>query len=192
VAGNHFTNDIAVGLGIPPAAAEQVKIEHGSAITDFVDPRETIDVPMGLGRYTQPVSRLTLNQLIRDRAIELVRMILGKVAESGLKKVPPGGIVLTGGTANLTGLTEIAADYGKCAVRVGSPSASLGLPAELERSAFATGVGLILWSIQHKHPGGVALTVTVNDGVLSKLKGWFGKFASRTPVPPSGATGVRA
>lgn len=192
IAGNHFTNDIAVGLGLQPASAEKVKIQHGSATIDFVDPRATVDVPTGLGDHKRQISQLTLNQLIRDRAIEMVRMILAKVAESGLRKVPPGGIVLTGGTAELGGLAEIVADYGKCTVRVGSPSANLGLPAELERSTFATGVGLILWSIQHKHPGGVALSVTVSDSVLGRLKGWLGKFASRGPVTPSGATGVRA
>jgi cell division protein FtsA len=119
-------------------------------------------------------------------------MILAKVALSGLRKVPAGGIVLTGGTANLKGLPEIVADYGKCTVRVGSPAATLGLPPELARSSFATGVGLILWSIQHKHPGGVAMSVTVNAGVMERLKGWFGRFASRKTSPPQGAAGVRA
>ena len=192
VAGNHFTNDISVGLGIPPSAAEAVKVEYGSAMTEFVDPRHTIDVPTGLGDHTRPISQLTLNQLIHDRAVELVRMVLARVAQSGLRKVPTGGIVLTGGTANLPGLAEIVADYGKCHVRVGSPIATLGLPPELAQSTFATGVGLILWSIQHRHPGAVAMSVTVNEGVLVRLKGWLGRVAARRAAPTHGATGVRA
>lgn len=189
IAGNHFTNDIAVGLGLPPQAAEYLKVHHGSAHLGTTDPRESIEAPSGLGDHKRPISRQNLNQIIHDRAVELAKMILARVAESGLRKVPAGGIVLTGGTANLDGLADIVGDYGKCTVRVGSPAASLGLPAQLEQSTWATSVGLILWTIQHQHPGGVALSVTMNDSVLQRLKGWFGRFAPRKaePVAPSAA-----
>lgn len=176
VAGHHFTNDIAIGLGLPPSVAESIKIEHGSALVDGLDSKDVIEVGSGLGDHTRPISHLTLNQLLHDRAVELVRMILHKASQAGLAKVPPGGVVLTGGCANLAGLAEIVADYGKCNVRIGSPAASLGLPAELERSSFATGVGLLLWAIQHRHPGAIAASVRVNEGVFSKLRGWFSKL----------------
>lgn len=192
VAGHHFTNDLAIGLGLPPTVAERIKLLHGSALLNHVGPRDAIEVESGLGAHTRPISQQTLNQLLHDRAVELVRMVLQKVSQSGLSKVPPGGIVLTGGCANLPGLAEITADYGKCAVRVGSPSTTLGLPPELEHSSFATAVGLLLWAIQHRHPGAVAESVTLNANVVSRLRGWFSRFTSRRSTSVAPVTGVHA
>jgi cell division protein FtsA len=186
VAGHHFTNDIAIGLGLPPTIAEATKLNYGSALLGQVGPHDVVEVQSGLGEHTRPISHQTLNQILHDRAVELVRMVLHKVGQSGLTKVPPGGIVLTGGCANLPGLAEIAADYGKCRIRVGTPSATLGLPPELEQSSFSTAVGLLLWAIQHQHPGAVAESVTLNANVLGRLKGWFSRLA------PHRITEVRA
>jgi cell division protein FtsA len=184
VAGHHFTNDLAIGLGLPPTVAEETKLRYGSALLGQAGPHDVIEVESGLGEHTRPISQQTLNQLLHDRAVELVRMVLHKVSQSGLTKVPPGGIVLTGGCANLPGLAEIAADYGKCAVRIGAPSATLGLPSELEHSSFSTAVGLLLWAIQHRHPGAVAESVTLDANVLHRLKGWFSRLTPRRVTPP--------
>lgn len=191
VAGHHFTNDIAIGLGLPPTVAEATKLRYGSASLDEVGPHDVVEVESGLGEHTRPISHQTLNQLLHDRAVELVRMVLHKVSLSGLTKVPPGGIVLTGGCANLPGLAEIAADYGKCAVRIGAPSATLGLPPELEHSSFSTAVGLLLWAIQHRHPGAVAESITLDANVVDRLKGWFSRLTPHRVTPPR-VTEVRA
>jgi cell division protein FtsA len=177
VAGNQFTNDLVIGLGLPPTVAEATKLRYGSASTADVTHQDVVEVESGLGEHTRPISLLTMNQLLHDRAVELVRLILHKVGESGLVRIPAGGIVLTGGCANLPGLAEIAADYGRCNVRIGSPSSALGLPAELEHSSFSTAVGLLLWGIQHRHAGAVAPQVTLDAPVLERLKGWLSKLA---------------
>jgi cell division protein FtsA len=179
VAGQHFTNDVAIGLGLPPAVAEAAKIKHGSANIEDASARDVIYLESGLGEHTRPISRRTMNQLLHDRAVELVRMVLHKVAQSGLTKVPPSGIVLTGGCANLPGLADIAADYGRCEVRVGIPPSTLGLPQELEQSSFATAVGLLLWAIEHQHPGAASKPVTLSSGAMDKLRGWLAKLAPR-------------
>jgi cell division protein FtsA len=184
VAGHNFTNDIAIGLGLPPSVAEATKLQYGSALLDQVGPDDVVEVESGLGEHTRPISHQVLNQLLHDRAVELVRMVLHKVMQSGLTRVPPGGIVLTGGCANLPGLSQIVADYGKCAVRVGRPLGALGLPTELEDSSYSTAVGLLIWAIQHRHPGAVAKSVTINTNVLDRLKGWFTRFTPRRVTPP--------
>lgn len=182
VAGNHFTNDIAVGLGVPPSNAEAIKLAYGSAALDGVDRKESIQVDTGMGAYTRPVSQIALNSLIHDRAVELVRLILTKVRDAGLVRVPPGGIVLTGGCANLPGLAEIAADYGSCKVRVGSPTAGLSLPAELQHPAFSTAVGLLLWAAHYRHAGAIAPDVTVAAPVMERVRGWLSKISFRHPT----------
>ena len=180
VAGHQFTNDVAVGLGLTPGAAEEAKVQYGSVLLDEVDRNEMLEVAMPDGQV-HDVPRMAFTTLLRDRGVELVRLILLKVLESGLDRVPPGGIVLTGGAANLHGMAEIAADYGRCAVRVGSPSAALGLPQELVEARYTTSVGLLLWGIQHQHAGAVADQVEVSVPVMDKLRGWLSHFSWKRP-----------
>jgi cell division protein FtsA len=177
VAGMHFTSDLAVALGLPPSVAESTKLEHGSALVTEADRHEAIAVSTGMGEHTRDISHQAVNQLLHGRAVELVRLILHKVADSGLDRVPLGGIVLTGGSANLPGLAEIVAEYGDCRVRVGRPSPALGLPEELQRAAFSTAVGLVLWGVGHRHAGGIAPEVQLSPSVMGWLRGWFSKLS---------------
>src|SRR5690606_5399074 len=128
-----------------------------------------VDVDTGMGLHTRPVSRIALNSLIHDRAVELVRLVLTKLKDAGMSRVPPGGIVITGGCANLPGLAEIVADYGKCKARVGSPTEGLGLPPELEQPSFSTAVGLLLWAAHYRHIGAYAPDVTVATPVMERM-----------------------
>jgi cell division protein FtsA len=182
VAGHHFTSDIAIGLGLPLSIAERIKIEHGSAILDGVDSKDYVDVEPSAEGEPRAISRLALNQLLRDRAVELVRLILFKLAEAGLKRVPPGGIVLTGGSSALNGLSEIVAEYGNCPVRIGTPTSALGLPEELEHSCFSTAIGLLLWSVRNRQVGIIAEDVSMSSRVTERLRNWLSKLALRQPT----------
>ena len=179
IAGHQFTNDIAIGLGLAPTMAEEAKVKYGSALVENGDRWRKVElqgVDGGLPR-TIPLDRV--NRLLHDRAVELVRMVLAKVDEAGFKRVPMGGIVFTGGCSNLHGLVEVAQDYGRCPVRLGAPSTTLGIPPELEDSKFATGVGLLLWGIRRRHAGAVALDVTVSPSVQQRLRNWMARLMFR-------------
>ncbi len=63
----------------------------------------------------------------------------------------PAGIVLTGGCANIPGIAEVTEKLTKLPVRVGVPIALSGVSIEaLNNPAYATSVGLILWSMKNK------------------------------------------
>jgi len=173
VAGTQFTTDLVIGLGITPAAAEATKLHFGSCDTMGVSEKESVNVDTGMAGHTRPVSCFHINKLLRDRAIELTRLVLFKLREGGFDRVPASGIVLTGGSANLRGLAEVMREYAHCRVRVGTPLAAFGLPDELRESAFSTGVGLLAWGIQRRHAGAVAPAITVSEPVSSKLRGWL-------------------
>lgn len=182
VAGQHITSDIATGLGLMPSIAESAKINYGSAFTEGIEPEAAIEVETGLGGHTRFVSQLALNRLIRDRATELARMIMHKLAETGLKHLPPGGIVLTGGSAVLPGIEEIVAEHGKCNVRLGAPSSALGLPGELEHSGFSTTVGLLLWTLKHKHAGTYVPNITMSERVAWHAKRLVDRLEMEQPA----------
>lgn len=182
VAGQHFTSDIVTGLGLLPSIAESTKVNYGSALTEGVDNEAAIEVETGLGGHTRFVSQLALNRLIRDRATELARMIMHKLAETGLKHLPPAGIVLTGGSAALPGIIEIVAEQGKCPVRLGAPSHALGLPGELEHSSFSTAIGLLLWTLKHKHAGTFVPSIKMSERVTLHAKRLIARLEMEQPT----------
>ena len=84
---------------------------------------------------------------------ELLHIVQREVKLSGLSGTPPGGLVLTGGTAKLPGLEELATDFWPGPVRIGVPTASAWVPQNLEDPAFATGLGLLHWDAKQQHGG---------------------------------------
>jgi cell division protein FtsA len=145
VGGNYFTNDIAVGLRVPFEAAEQLKIEHGHARHEMIDPTEVVQVKAfgdgGLAR----VQRRDLAEIIEARAEETFQLILQEIKRSGYDGLLPAGVVLTGGTAQLRGLRELGRQVLGIPVRVGTPQNLQGLIDTVDSPAYATSVGLLLW-----------------------------------------------
>ncbi len=182
VAGQQLTSDVSIGLGIPLSVAEEVKLRHGSAVTDGVDPKELMEVRLDGASESKRFSQLWLNTLLRDRAIELVNLIMHVVRARGWSRMPQAGLVLTGGSANLRGLVEVAQEYAACPVRLGVPSQALGLPQELAETSFATGVGLLLWGTRHQRASAISPRVSLSPLVLQRLREWVSRLSFRRPT----------
>jgi cell division protein FtsA len=150
--GEHITNDIGVGLRTPFTTAEELKIKHGHARPDSVNPNETIDVAMFGEGDRQRVSRQFLSQIIGARVEEIFDMVLQEIKRSGYDGLLPAGVVLCGGTADLAGIRDLARDMFKLPVRIGAPQDLHGLVDILGSPAYATSVGLLRWGIQHDVP----------------------------------------
>ncbi len=176
VAGHQLTNDLAIGLGLTPSMAEEAKVRHGSAVVSEADKDRRVELFGTDGAQTRAVPAVAIQRLLHDRAVELVRMVLVTLHDAGFTKVPPGGVVFTGGSSRLAGLSEVAEDYGAFPVRLGKPSSALGVPAELQEGAFATTVGLLLWGIRHRHAGAVALDVSLSVPVQNRLRGFIARL----------------
>lgn len=145
VGGNHMTNDVAVGMRVPFDAAEQLKIEHGHARHETIDPTEVVQVKaFGDGGLTR-VQRRDLAEIIEARAEETFQLILQEIKRSGYDGLLPAGVVLTGGTAQLRGLRELGRQVLGLPVRVGMPQNLQGLIDTVDSPAYATSVGLLLW-----------------------------------------------
>ena len=148
VGGEQFTSDLAVGLGISPEVAERVKLALGPAETHGTEARLEVGGVSEGG--TQLVSRHRAHELLRDRSLGLVRLILHRVGEAGTDRMPACGLVLTGGASKLSALAEAAAEYARYPVRVAAPSSALALPAELDDASLSSAVGLVLWAVEHQ------------------------------------------
>ena len=138
IGGDHFTNDIAAGLGTPAAEAERIKCDYGAVAASFAGEASAIELP-GVGDLpARAVSRRRLCECIEARARELVGMIQAEVSKGGTLG---GGIVVVGGGWRLQGLREMLAASTGMPVRVAQPAPIDGMPALLQEPEFAFACG---------------------------------------------------
>ncbi len=127
VGGDHFTNDIAVGLRTPIPEAEKVKRRVGCALSAMVDEDETIEVASVGGRRPRVMARRILSDILQPRAEELFHLIWDEISKAGYEKSLNSGLVITGGGAQLEGMSEIAEQIFDLPIRRGVPSGVGGL-----------------------------------------------------------------
>jgi cell division protein FtsA len=145
VGGSHITNDVAVGLRVPAEAAERIKIDHGHARYQTIDPTAMIEVDGFDDGGKSRVARRDVAEIIEARAEEIFSLILQEVKRSGYDGLLPAGLVISGGTAQLRGLRELGRQVMNMPVRVGGPHDLVGLVDTISTPAYATGVGLLKW-----------------------------------------------
>jgi cell division protein FtsA len=146
IGGDNFTNDIAVGLRTPIPEAEKIKKKFGCVSAPMLDDEDTIEVPsVGRGKKPRILSRQLLADIIQPRAEEIFRLVDNDIKRMGYEKSLNSGIVLTGGTALLEGLEEVAEEIFDLPVRRGDPSGIGGLAERVSTPDYAASVGLILF-----------------------------------------------
>lgn len=150
IGGYHITNDIAIGLRAPYEVAEKVKIQYGDCRPAEIDPEFVFAVEPFGGDKIQ-VSRHDLAQVIEARAEEIFQLILKDILQSGYDGLLPAGIVLTGGSAQLRGISSVAERVLNVSTRVAAPRNLVGMVEPLHNPAFATSVGLLRWGMSEHH-----------------------------------------
>jgi len=148
--GNHLTGDIAAGIRTPASSAEEIKRRYGSALTSVVQSNETIEVPSTGNRTPRVMSRHVLAEIIEPRMEEIVSLIHRELIRSGYDEFLTAGVVLTGGTVLLEGMSDLAEKVFQLPVRIGFPTAVGGLVDVVNSPAFATGVGLVLYGAKEE------------------------------------------
>jgi cell division protein FtsA len=139
------TNDLAAGLKVSLAQAEQIKLEQGVADFSHVEKEETVQIPSVGGRKPRLMSRETLVHVIRPRLEEMLGMIRQDLGEKGMLDMLGGGIVLCGGSAELPGILEVTQEIFNVQARLGVPALMSGFGDSLTRPAYAVTTGLIRW-----------------------------------------------
>ncbi len=141
--GNHITNDIAVGLRTPLEAAEKIKVRFGCAMPSLVQSGEKVEVPSVGGREDRIISRQILSRIINPRMEEILDLAKAEIMRSGYWDTLAAGAVLTGGSTNMQGVTELAENSLQLPARQGLPLRIGGLSDVVRMPQYATGVGLV-------------------------------------------------
>jgi cell division protein FtsA len=150
VGGSQLTRDLAVALRVPYYMAEEIKVKWGHALPDLIRPDEEVVIPGVQGQPRRVVKRRGLCEPLHLRMVEILKLIMLRVSQAGMRQLPTGGLVITGGAAELAGLKELVESILGGPVRIAYPSGIAGLPSQLRKPGFSAGVGALLWGIKHQ------------------------------------------
>lgn len=168
VGGDHFTNDLAVGLRTPIPEAEKIKRRHGCAATSLLHEDTSIEIASVGDRPPRTIFARMLTDIIEPRTMELLSLIREDLRRAGLDRQIPAGFVLAGGGARLNGLVELAEQTFHLPVRVAEPKGLADLPEQVAQPEYATVVGLVIYGAKTRRNAQQRA-----GNIVSKLKSMF-------------------
>ncbi|MFI3241087.1 MAG: cell division protein FtsA [Alphaproteobacteria bacterium] len=179
VGGVNITNDIAYGLTTSFAHAERLKTLHGCAFLTMEDKNEILNIyPVGQedDSSIKQVAKEELINIIASRVEEIFEIVNKHLEANGLKDISSHRVILTGGTSQLSGISEVAQLILDKQIRLGVPKNVFSLPEMLKTPEFASCVGLLSFAVSYseKKPIKAAPKISATGG-LSGIFNWLKK-----------------
>jgi cell division protein FtsA len=171
--GHNLTNDVAVGLRTPIDHAERLKVKHGCALTSMVEKSDMIEVPSVGGRDARVMGRQILSEILEPRVEEIFQLVHHEVERNGFSELLTSGVVITGGSTLLPGMTELAEEIMGVPVRRGVPRGIGGLVDVVKSPVYATGVGLVVYGARHQDRSMFRIR---EENVFKKVKRRMGEW----------------
>lgn len=176
IAGNHFTNDLAIGLQTTLSEAERIKISYGMSPLGMPSLTQLIAVKKINGDETITIHQSEINHILKLRSKELFSLIRKEVDRYQLQSLLTTGVVLTGGGSLLTGAHEVAREALRMPVRLGAPKTGHILPDSLDNPIYATGYGLLVHTAQGQAQSFDWQGAPGVARILGRMKSWIADF----------------
>ncbi len=141
--GVNITKDLAIGLRVPASVAEQIKIDHGLALSSIAGDDDTVVVPGMQENGGSEIRKNIIAAIIEPRCEEIFTMIKSAVSKDPCYRMLGGGVVLTGGGARIEGMGSVAGQVFDMPVRMGLPRGLEGLAEIVAEGSWSAGVGLL-------------------------------------------------
>jgi cell division protein FtsA len=167
IAGDQITNDIAHLLRTPTPEAEQIKVRYACALAQLAGREETIQVPSVGDRAPRRLARQALAEAVQNRYEEIFEMVQAELRRAGYEELVRAGMVLTGGSARMEGVVELAEEMLHMPVRVA------GLGEVINNPVHATGVGLLLWGRSLEAGPRPSLNAGKAGVAFTRFRNWF-------------------
>jgi cell division protein FtsA len=174
IAGDQVTNDIAVALRTPTQHADDIKMKYACALRQLAGSDEHIEVPSIGDRPAHRLTRQELAEVVEPRYDELLKLARAELRRGGLEEQIAGGIVLTGGSAKMEGIVELAEDIFQMPARIGMPQYVKGPTEVIKDPIYATAVGLLLFGYRNRSTR--ELEFSESGGIQTafrRIKNWF-------------------
>src|SRR5271154_4961861 len=168
VGGDHFTNDLAVGLHMSVQEAEALKLEYGHCVVTSVPSSSELELIADGTHVIRTIKQRYLSEILEPRARELFHLVRENLRQGGVLGALGAGCVLTGGGARLAGLLEVAESLLRVPARLGYPVPLSRMPEELIQPEFSTAIGMLLYT----HRTSV-LRAAEDQGLRAKLRAMF-------------------
>jgi len=165
IGGQHFTNDLAVGLQMPVAQAEELKRQYGNAVVTCVPQLAEIEIA---NPQPQMLRLRSIAEILEPRARELLYFVKESLRQGGVLEALGAGCVLTGGGAMLPGMLDVTESQLRVPARTGMPVRLSNMPGELVHPSFATAIGMLLYAHRTR-----MTRAAENNGLRSKLRSIF-------------------
>lgn len=173
IGGAHFTNDLAVGLRTPQAAAEKIKKNHGAALVDLVSEGETVEIESLKGDAPRTVEARLVCEILEARAEETLGVILRRINDESLLSSIQNGLVLTGGGSQLPGLAELGEFTFDIPVRRGAVKDILSLSPLAQGPGMSVIVGLLQHARKRQSFETKEFSLDTFKETLTKVKTFF-------------------
>ena len=159
VGGDHISNDLAYGLKVPLGRAEQLKLDHGSAVLEPATKGQTVELPGQMGLPFKSINLEHLRRIMSLRLEEIFELIEREISHLGWLEHLRAGVFLCGGGARIPQIQALAENVFQLPAFLGKTSSISGLKSALDQPEFATAIGLVRFgSLQQKRKPGGALT----------------------------------
>jgi cell division protein FtsA len=171
IGGDHFTNDLAVGLHVSVEEAEHLKRTYGNCVVTSVPQLNEIEIDGDLasgGQGARMVRQRFLAEILEPRARELLTMLRDNLRSGGVLEAMGAGCVFTGGGALLAGLLDHAESLLRVPARIGYPVPLSRMPAELAKPEFSAAIGMLLYTHRTQ-----VRKASEEQGLRQKLKSIF-------------------
>jgi cell division protein FtsA len=166
-----MTSDIAFGLRTPPHEAEKIKLRSGCALASMVGEDETLEVASVGGRAPRVLSRHMLcRDIVQPRIEEIFSFVKAEISRLGCDDLLASGAVITGGTTQLPGMTELGEEILGIPVRRGVPKGVGGLAEVVRSPTFSTAVGLVQYGVSRQKTERVTDAPVKRGGLFSRLR----------------------
>lgn len=178
IAGNHFTNDLALGLRTTLADAERVKKEIGIVHSSLLNSERSIEIAIVGSDGKKGVLQSDLLHILEPRARELLSFVHDEIMTYKLNTFLGTGLVITGGGSLLAGIEQVTVEMCRCSVRLGLPRYTVSMPDFFKTPIYATGYGLLVHALKkqrvdNEHKTNASFVVRVVDRMRSWMKEFF-------------------
>lgn len=143
IGGAHFTNDLAIGLQMPVAQAEELKRQYGNAVVTSVPQQAEIEIA---NPQPQLLSLRMIAEILEPRARELMYFVKESLRHGGVFEALGAGCVLTGGGSMLPGMLDITESQLRVPARSGMPVRLSHMPGELAHPSYSVAIGMLLYA----------------------------------------------
>ncbi|MCA9386505.1 cell division protein FtsA [Candidatus Dojkabacteria bacterium] len=184
--GSNVTRDLAAGLRLFSLDdAEKVKVNANelfrkAAMNKKKENTDVIEIEeLGI-EGAKTMSKKLFLEIMTDRIEEIFKLVVENIEQAGNDAKLPAGVVITGGSASLPEITNIASKVFGVPARVGSPRGLEGLTDSISSPAYATLQGLVQHGLQDDHvsssgsrfqkSGGIKSGAGMADKVIGFLK----------------------